>query len=104
MWFVFLALLRLGSLRRLISGFSWRQLWTIYLKLPTDASRKAKEQKRLQLEILRVRKDMAGTSSQDEFAKWAKLRRQHDKKVADLEKIGTDSKLQTPPLYLNESC
>ena len=32
---------------------------------------------------------MNSTSSQDEFAKWAKLRRQHDKVQAELEKICT---------------
>lgn len=29
---------------------------------------------------------MNSTSSQDEFAKWAKLRRQHDKLTTELEK------------------
>lgn len=33
-----------------------------------------------------VRTEMNGTSSQDEFARWAKLRRQHDKLLEQVEK------------------
>lgn len=32
---------------------------------------------------------MTNTSAQDDFAKWAKLRRQHDKKKDEYEKNGT---------------
>lgn len=32
---------------------------------------------------MRLKREMNGTSSQDEFAKWAKLRRQHDKTLAE---------------------
>jgi hypothetical protein len=35
---------------------------------------------------MKVRKELNATSSQDEFAKWAKLRRQHDKLLEQLEK------------------
>ena len=38
--------------------------------------------------------ELAKTSSQDEFAKWAKLRRKLDKGIADLEKI-SESRLPT---------
>lgn len=38
---------------------------------------------------MRVRKEMNSTSSQDEFAKWAKLRRQHDKLLEQLDKSST---------------
>ena len=34
---------------------------------------------------MRLKREMNSTSSQDEFAKWAKLRRQHDKVVAEYE-------------------
>lgn len=33
-----------------------------------------------------MRLELNATSSQDEFAKWAKLRRQHDKLLEQLEK------------------
>lgn len=35
---------------------------------------------------MKIRKELNSTSSQDEFAKWAKLRRQHDKLLEQLEK------------------
>ena len=44
------------------------------------------EQRKLQAEYLKIRRDLTATSSQDEFAKWAKLRRQHDKLLEQLEK------------------
>lgn len=34
-----------------------------------------------------MRRDLQATSSQDEFARWAKLRRQHDKMLEQLEKM-----------------
>ena len=34
---------------------------------------------------MRLKREMNATSSQDEFAKWAKLRRQHDKTLAEYE-------------------
>ncbi|KAK6339128.1 GET complex subunit get1 [Orbilia brochopaga] len=55
--------------------------------MPSKASLDLENMRRHQLEVLRIRKEMSNTSSQDEFAKWAKLRRQHDKKVAELEKL-----------------
>lgn len=42
-----------------------------------------------------MRRDLNATSSQDEFAKWAKLRRQHDKMLEELEKMSTSP----PPIY-----
>jgi tail-anchored protein insertion receptor len=44
---------------------------------------------------MKVRKELNATSSQDEFAKWAKLRRQHDKLLEQLEKNSKSS-----PSYL----
>lgn len=38
-----------------------------------------------------MRRDLNATSSQDEFAKWAKLRRQHDKMLEELEKMSAFS-------------
>lgn len=61
-------------------------IWAIVNALPTKLSSEFAEQRKLQAEYLKVRKDLAATSSQDEFAKWAKLRRQHDKLYEQLEK------------------
>ncbi|KAF3924187.1 hypothetical protein ABW21_db0201001 [Orbilia brochopaga] len=53
--------------------------------MPSKASSDLTNMRRHQLEVLKIRKEMSNTSSQDEFAKWAKLRRQHDRKCAELE-------------------
>ena len=37
----------------------------------------------LRREVVRLKREMNATSSQDQFAKWAKLRRQHDKALAE---------------------
>ncbi len=65
------------------------QLWNIYLALPTKTSRDLAEKKKLQAEFLKVRHELNATSSQDQFAKWAKLRRQHDKLLDRLERSST---------------
>lgn len=49
----------------------------------------AAEQRKTQAEYLKVRRELNSTSSQDEFAKWAKIRRQHDKLLDKLEKQST---------------
>lgn len=46
----------------------------------------AKEQRRLRKQVLDDKAELGRTSSQDEFAKWAKLRRKVDKGLADLER------------------
>ncbi|KAF7162769.1 hypothetical protein CNMCM5623_007938 [Aspergillus felis] len=60
-------------------------LWILYLKLPTSTSKNAREQSRLKREVVQLKRDMNNTSSQDEFAKWAKLRRKHDKAMDEYE-------------------
>ncbi|KAJ5653442.1 CHD5-like protein [Penicillium lividum] len=60
-------------------------LWQLYLKVPTSTSRNAREQQRLKGEVVKLKREMNSTSSQDEFAKWAKLRRRHDKAVEEFE-------------------
>ncbi|KAI0453172.1 CHD5-like protein-domain-containing protein [Xylaria acuta] len=62
-------------------------LWNIYLALPTEVSKQAAEKNKLQKEYLAIRRDLNATSSQDQFARWAKLRRQHDKQLEQLEKL-----------------
>ncbi|KAF5133783.1 Protein GET1 [Metarhizium anisopliae] len=60
-------------------------IWTLINYLPVSTSKAAAEQRTLQAEYLKVRRDLNATSSQDEFAKWAKLRRQHDKLLEKLD-------------------
>ncbi|KAK8930006.1 hypothetical protein H634G_01423 [Metarhizium anisopliae BRIP 53293] len=60
-------------------------IWTLINYLPVSTSKAAAEQRKLQAEYLKVRRDLNATSSQDEFAKWAKLRRQHDKLLEKLD-------------------
>lgn len=51
--------------------------------LPTSTSQDAKSQVELRRELIKVKRELNATSSQDQFAKWAKLRRQHDKQQAE---------------------
>lgn len=51
----------------------------------------AKQTRAYKAEILAAKAELAATSSQDEFAKWAKLRRKLDKSVAELEALSTSS-------------
>lgn len=62
------------------------KLWNLYNRLPTPTSKSAQEQRELKRQYLKLKTEMSATSSQDEFAKWAKLRRQHDKVLEQLEK------------------
>ena len=41
---------------------------------------------------MRLKREMNATSSQDEFAKWAKLRRSHDKVMAQYEEKSKQSR------------
>ncbi|KAM0261119.1 hypothetical protein ACHAQJ_002381 [Trichoderma viride] len=68
-------------------------LWTLINFLPVPTSKAAAEQRSIQAKYLAARREMNATSSQDEFAKWAKLRRKHDKLLEELEtsKKGLDS-------------
>ncbi|OQN99110.1 hypothetical protein B0A48_14971 [Cryoendolithus antarcticus] len=61
-------------------------LWRIYTKLPTLQSRQAASNLSLRSEVVKLNREMTNTSAQDDFAKWAKLRRQHDKKKDEYDK------------------
>lgn len=65
------------------------QLWRIYTSLPTQLSKDYAQQRKLQAEYLACRKELNSTSSQDQFAKWAKLRRKHDTLLEELDKKST---------------
>ncbi|KAG9574377.1 hypothetical protein KCU77_g15598, partial [Aureobasidium melanogenum] len=58
-------------------------LWVLYNKLPTPTAKDAQNAARLKKEVVRLKREMNAVSAQDEFARWAKLRRTHDKAVAD---------------------
>ncbi|CAG8488573.1 8910_t:CDS:2 [Funneliformis caledonium] len=45
------------------------------------------KQRKIKRDILNVKHDLTRTSSQDQFAKWAKLRRKLDSKMSELDKI-----------------
>ncbi|KAH8772118.1 protein get1 [Hyaloscypha finlandica] len=68
-------------------------LWNLYNSLPSSKSESSAEQRELKSQYLKVRKELNATSSQDQFAKWAKLRRQHDRLLEQLDKnkASTDS-------------
>lgn len=61
------------------------QAWTAYQRV---FNRNAmKRQRELKSELLSKKAELLQTSAQDQFAKWAKLRRSVDKGLADLEKL-----------------
>ncbi|CAK7274897.1 GET complex subunit get1 [Sporothrix epigloea] len=60
-------------------------VWHAYNAISPKRTGAVSEQRKLQKEYLALRRDLHATSSQDEFAKWARLRRQHDKKLEELE-------------------
>ncbi|TID13756.1 putative Protein get1 [Venturia nashicola] len=66
-------------------------LWSAYSSIfPSQAGTSTKITT-LKREVVRLKRELAATSAQDDFAKWAKLRRQHDKAAADYEKIAGES-------------
>lgn len=64
------------------------QLWILYNKLPTPTSGSAQKAQKLKKEIVQLKRELGNTSPQDNFSKWAKLDRQHNKAMADFQKIG----------------
>jgi hypothetical protein len=64
-------------------------LWILYSKLPRPTAKNAREASRLRKDVVQLKRELNATSAQDEFSKWAKLRRAHDKAVAEYEKSGT---------------
>lgn len=76
-----------------------KQLWTLYNKLPTSTRDSVLESNKLRAQALLLKRELMATSSQDEFAKWAKLRRQHDKVVAQYDEKGTRNNYD--PIFWN---
>lgn len=65
-----------------------KKLWQICCRLPFQSSHDIREQIRLRREVVRLKREMNAVSAQDEFSKWAKLRRQHDKAMEEYDKKG----------------
>lgn len=62
--------------------------WRLFLLLPTEHSAKAANTSQLRNEVVRLQREMLAVSAQDNFAKWARLRREHDKAKDVYEKNG----------------
>ncbi|KAH7920707.1 hypothetical protein BV22DRAFT_783065 [Leucogyrophana mollusca] len=59
--------------------------WGLYRRVFAGSS--VSRQRQLKAELLATKKELLQTSAQDQFAKWAKLRRSVDKGLAELEKL-----------------
>ncbi|KAF9738548.1 GET complex subunit get1 [Paraphaeosphaeria minitans] len=68
-------------------------LWVLYNKLPTPTSSSAQRVQALKRDIVRLKRELAATSPQDNFSGWAKLDRQHNKATAEYQKL--DASLRT---------
>ena len=64
-------------------------LWQLYCRTPFGTSRDFQDQIRLRRDVVSLKREMAGISAQDDFARWAKLRRKHDKALEEHDKKGT---------------
>ncbi|KAG9002112.1 GET complex subunit get1 [Tulasnella sp. 427] len=62
--------------------------YAVYQRLFNGA--KVAQQRSLKTSILNTKKELLETSAQDQFAKWAKLRRKIDKELAELEKLNSE--------------
>lgn len=59
--------------------------YALYLRTINNSL--VRQQSKLKTELLKTKQELAKTSAQDQFAKWAKLRRSVDKMLSDLEKL-----------------
>ncbi|KAJ4483866.1 WRB/Get1 family [Lentinula aciculospora] len=87
-----LAIVCLVFLAELISWIGKSVLigWFYVLYLRVFYPTLAEKQKKLKTDILNTKAELLKTSAQDQFAKWAKLRRSVDKGLADLEKLNNE--------------
>ncbi|KAF2480183.1 CHD5-like protein-domain-containing protein [Neohortaea acidophila] len=71
-------------------------LWRLYtLVFSTTSNPDTQDLSKQKREVLRLQRELNATSAQDEFAKWAKLRRQHDKAKEKYEAQAQQSARQT---------
>lgn len=61
------------------------QAYSLYLR--TTKSSLVRQQSQLKTDIFQTKQELSRTSAQDQFAKWAKLRRSMDKNLSELEKL-----------------
>ncbi|CBX91931.1 similar to gi/263432518/sp/A6RUY7.2/GET1_BOTFB RecName: Full=Protein get1; AltName: Full=Guided entry of tail-anchored proteins 1; Flags: Precursor [Plenodomus lingam JN3] len=64
-------------------------LWILYNKLPTPTSGSAQKVQKLKREIVQLKRELGNTSPQDNFSKWAKLDRQHNKATTFTSAVST---------------
>ena len=70
------------------SLISHDQVYELYLRV--FYSKKVRKQKELKAMLLATKSELMQTSSQDQFAKWAKLKRKIDKGFTDLETLSKE--------------
>jgi len=69
-------------------------LWTLYTTIFPATSQSSSKLNTLKREVVRLKRDLASTSAQDDFARWAKLKRQHDKAVGEYDKLASQTTSQ----------
>jgi uncharacterized protein YlxW (UPF0749 family) len=74
-----------AAIRNPDSDTSLTKAYALYLR--TIKSSLVRRQSQLKTELIQTKQDLSRTSAQDQFAKWAKLRRSVDKMVSELEKL-----------------
>lgn len=62
------------------------QAWWFFTLLPSKQAKQDKENAKLKREVVKLKRELNAVSAQDDFAKWARLRRQHDKAKEKYEK------------------
>jgi hypothetical protein len=71
-----------------ISLTQFYQTYDLYCKVSTDQA--VVRQRKLRKQVLQLRTELSQTSSQDQFAKWAKIRRKYDSTSDSLEKTSKE--------------
>jgi CHD5-like protein len=80
-------------------------LWQLYCRTPFGTSQDYKDQVRLRREVVNLKRDMSAVSAQDEFTRWAKLRRKHDKALEEHDKkCGIHNSIAEPVLIRYSCC
>ncbi|KAL9708623.1 GET complex subunit get1 [Leucoagaricus gongylophorus] len=67
-----------------LSGYAY----ALYLRSTKGSL--VRRQSELKSDIMKTKQELSRTSAQDQFAKWAKLRRSIDKNLSDLEKLNSN--------------
>jgi hypothetical protein len=75
------------------------QTYDLYSKVSTDQA--VVRQRKLRKQVLQLRTELSQTSSQDQFAKWAKIRRKCDSATDSLEKTSKGARLAVPGTFYN---